>query len=100
MSSLSKDRWSDGGDPAKARRLAWMWVFFAGVMWAGAGLTWFASWVAQAGNYQNNYRGFNAGDGFPWIFVILCVVAGVCCLPVALTQRARARYLERGSQER
>ena len=100
MSAPSKDRWSDGGDPAKAARLVWMWVVFALAMWGTAGLVWLAWWVAQVGNYQNNYRGFNADDGFPWIFVLLCVVAGVCCLPVALVQRARARYLKRGSKGR
>ena len=98
MSSLSKDRWSDGSDPAKARRLVWMWVVIALVMWGTAGLAWLAWWVAQVGNYQDNYRGFNADDGFPWIFVIVFVVAGVCCLPVAVTQRARARYLAQDSK--
>lgn len=93
---LAKDRWSDGGDPAKARRLAWTWVFFAIVAWAVAGLVWLAWWVAQVGDYQDNWRGFNEGDGFPWIFVALCVIAGVSCLPIAALQRARARYLERG----
>lgn len=94
MSSPDKDRWSDGGDPAKARRLASMWVIFAVVAWAGAGLTWLAWWVAQVGDYQDNFRGFNAGDGFPWVFIGLCVVAGLCCLPVARAQKIRANYLE------
>lgn len=100
MSSLSKDRWADGGDPAKARRLVWMWVINALVCWGTAGLTWLAWWVAQVGNYQDNWRGFNADDAFPWIFVMVFVVAGVCCLPVAVQQRARARYLEQGSHDR
>jgi uncharacterized membrane protein YdjX (TVP38/TMEM64 family) len=98
MSSAARDRWSDGGDLRLARRIVIMWVIFAVVAWAGAALASFAWWVAQAGNYQDNWRGFNADDGFPWIFVIVCVVAGVCCLPVALTQRARVRHLEQGSQ--
>jgi hypothetical protein len=95
---LAKDRWSDRGDPALARRLAWMWVIFALVAWGTAGLTWFAWWVAQVGNYEDNWRGFNEDDGFPWIFVALFVVAGVCCLPIARLQWARARYLARGRQ--
>lgn len=94
--SLDKDRWSDGGDPVMARRMSRMWVSFAVIAWALGGLAWFAWWIAQVGDYQNNFRGFNAGDGFPWIFVILCVVAGLWCLPIARTQRARARYLEQG----
>ncbi|MGI5190663.1 hypothetical protein ACQEVI_21170 [Promicromonospora sp. CA-289599] len=95
--SLSRDRWSDQGDPALARRLARMWVIFAILSWGIAGLTSVAWWVAQVGDYQNNFRGFNADDAFPWIFVILCVVAGVSCLPIARTQRARARHLAEGS---
>ena len=95
-----RDRWSDGGDPEMARRLARMWVAFAVVGWALAGLAGLAWWVAQAGDYQNNWRGFNAGDGFPAIAVVLFVVAGFCCLPVARKQRARARYLAAGTQGR
>jgi hypothetical protein len=94
--SLAKDRWSDKGDPAMARRLAWMWVLFAIVSWVVAGLAWLAWWVAQVGNYQDNWRGFNDGDGFPWFFVVLSVIAGVWCLPVARLQWARARYLAGG----
>lgn len=99
MSSSSKDRWSDGGDLRLARRLVWMWVFIALAAWGTAGFTWFIWWVAQVGNYQDNFRGFEADDEFPWIFVTLFVVGGVCCLPVALMQRARVRYLERGSRD-
>lgn len=100
MSSLSKDRWSDGGDPRQARNRARTWVAFACIAWGLAGLVWFAWWIAQVGDYQDNFRGFNAGDGFPWIFIGLCVVAGVWCLPVARKQRARARFLEEGTQGR
>lgn len=91
--SPAKDRWSDLGDPAKARRLAWMWVFFAIAAWVTAGLAAFAWWIAQAGNYQDNWRGFNEGDGFPWIFVALCVIAGMWCVRLARLQWLRARYL-------
>ncbi|TWD82056.1 hypothetical protein FB561_3182 [Kribbella amoyensis] len=87
------DRWADRGDPALARRLALMWGLFALVAWLGAGLTAAAWWVAQAGEYQENYRGFNAGDSFPWIAVALLVVAGLGCVPVAIRQYARARRL-------
>lgn len=97
-SRLAKDRWSDQGDPAKARRLVWMWVVFAAIALGGAGLTWLAWWVAQEGNYENNWRGFNADDGFPWIFVAICGIASVWCLFVALRQRARARYLAQGKE--
>ena len=89
-----KDRWSDRGDPDMARRLARMWVSFAVIAWVLGGVAWLAWWVAQVGNYDNNFRGFNAGDGFPWVFIGLCVVAGVWCLPIARAQRARARYLQ------
>jgi len=98
--SPAHDRWSDGGDPDMARRLARMWVSFAVIGWALAGFAGLAWWVAQVGDYQSNFRGFNAGDGFPWIFVALCVVAGLWCLPIARTQRIRARYLEQGTQDR
>lgn len=98
--SLSKDRWSDGGDPALAHRLARMWGLFAVLAWCMAGFTSLAWWVAQAGDYQSNWRGFNAGDGFPVLAVALFVVAGLCCLPVARRQRARARYLAAETQGR
>lgn len=91
--SLPKDGWSDGGDPAKARRLAWMWVLFALIAWSGVGLIRFAWWIAQVNDYQENYRGFNAGDPFPWIVVILICVTGVACLPIAVIQAIRARHL-------
>lgn len=94
--SLTKDRWSDKGDPALARRLVWMWVVIAVIVWGGAGLAGLAWWVAQEGNYENNWRGFNADDGFPWIFVAICGVAGVWRLFAARRQHARARYLAPG----
>lgn len=98
--SPAKDRWSDGGDPALARRLARMWVLFAVLAWCMAAFTSLAWWVAQAGDYQDNWRGFNEGDGFPLLAVVLFVVVGVCCLPVARQQRARASYLAAGTQGR
>ncbi|SEE75941.1 hypothetical protein [Jiangella alba] len=96
MADRETDRWSDQGDPAKARRLAWMWVSFAGIACGGAGLAWLAWWVAQVRHYEDNWRGFDEHDGFPWVFVALCAVAGVWSLFVALRQWARARYLAQG----
>lgn len=96
MADRETDRWSDLGDPRKARRLVWMWVINALVAWGAAGLTWLAWWVAQVGNYQDNWRGFNEDDGFPWIFVALLAAAGVLCLFLARRQWARARYLAQG----
>ncbi|WP_432936945.1 hypothetical protein ACQPXM_24050 [Kribbella sp. CA-253562] len=93
--SVTRDRWSDGGDPALARRAAWMWVFIALAAWAMVGLIRLTWWVAQVNDYQDNYRGFEAGDPFPWVVVIVFCVAGVACLPVALVQASRARYLTR-----
>lgn len=93
--SLPKDRWSDSGDPRQARNRAWTWVAFACIAWGLAGLVWFAWWIAQRESYQDNFRGFDAGDDFPWLFMILCVVVGIWCLPVARKQWARARLLAR-----
>ncbi|MBO0610645.1 hypothetical protein [Myceligenerans salitolerans] len=80
MSGRGNGTTANGNGPAKrvdpdspdgARRVAVMWTLFIGVGLVLVGLTWGGWAVAQAGGYEDNFRGFDAGDPFPWVPVIL-----------------------------
>lgn len=71
MSGSTNDRGIDPNTPAGARRKAVMWLLFIGVGLVVVGLTWGGWAAAQAGGYEDNLRGFEAGDPFPWVPVVL-----------------------------
>lgn len=60
----------DPNTPEGARRKAVMWTMFVGVGLVLVALTWGGWAVAQSGGYEDNLRGFEAGDPFPWIPVV------------------------------
>jgi hypothetical protein len=91
--------WSDGGDPSRARRLAWMWTALSAVGWGIAGFSLLSWWTAQvtgrAGDYE--WRGYAEGDMFPWYLVIPFALLGLAFAVVAAGKWSRARKLTQGS---
>jgi MFS family permease len=100
VTSGPENPWSDHGDPARARRLAWMWTAMSVVGWGTAGFATLSWWTAQvtgrAGEYE--WRGYAEGDMFPWYLVIPFGVLGLCLAVVAARKWARARRLARGNR--
>ncbi|MFB6725065.1 hypothetical protein ACFCV3_33110 [Kribbella sp. NPDC056345] len=93
------DPWSDGGDPARARRLAWMWTGFSAVWWGAAAFQVLSWWTAQvtdrAGEYE--WRGYADGDMFPWYLVIPFGLLGLVFAIVAVRKWSRAAQLRRNT---
>ena len=89
--------WSDGGDPARARGLALMWTALSAVGWVMAGFSALSWWTAQVSGRagENQWRGYAAGDVFPWYLVVPFGLLGLCLAVVAARRWARARELAR-----
>ncbi|NEE01980.1 hypothetical protein [Phytoactinopolyspora halotolerans] len=88
----------DPDTPDGARRIAIAWTGFVGAGLVALGLSWGGWAVAQAGGYEDNFRGFEAGDRFPWIFVILSAAFSVFALFRAIGKWSRYAKIRRQSR--
>jgi formate hydrogenlyase subunit 3/multisubunit Na+/H+ antiporter MnhD subunit len=88
----------DPNTPDGARRIAIAWTGFVGVGLFALALVWGGWTVAQARGYTDNFRGFEEGDPFPWIFVLLSAAFSVFALFRAIGKWARYTKVRRQSQ--
>lgn len=85
----------DPDSPAGARRVVLGWSImtlvgpFVIALCAGG-------WaVAQANHYEDNLRGWEYGDPFPWVPVVLGAVWTVVALVVTISKAVRAARIRR-----
>jgi hypothetical protein len=95
----TENPWSDGGDPSRARRLAWMWTALSVVGWGIAGFSALSWWTAQVTGRagENQWRGYAEGDMFPWYLTVPFGLLGLCFAVVATRKWTRTRRLTRST---
>lgn len=85
----------DPDTPAGARRVAIVW-FLAVLLGPFVVALCAGGWaVAQRNHYEDNLRGWEYGDPFPWVPVVAGVVWTVVALVVAVTKAVRAARIRR-----
>lgn len=85
----ARPRVADPSTPRGARRIALGWVYQSLVGVFMVGLLCGAWNLAQVHHYEDNLRGFEYGDPFPWVAVLLCGLWAVVALVVSAVRWAR-----------